>query len=55
MDETKTYTIRNVDQKAKTLIIEHAERPGYKLIALKPTETTSNAYRFEVKLGAGCH
>jgi hypothetical protein len=51
MDETKTYTIRNVDQKAKTLIIEHPERPGYKLIALKPAETTANAYRFEVKLG----
>ena len=52
MDETKTYTIRNVDQKAKTLIIEHPQRPGYKLLALKPSETTSNAYRFEVKLGA---
>jgi hypothetical protein len=52
LDETKTYTIRNVDQKAKTLIIEHPERPGYKLIALKPAETTANAYRFEVKLGA---
>ena len=26
LDETKTYTIRNVDQKAKTLIIEHPER-----------------------------
>jgi chromosome segregation ATPase len=53
MDETKTYTIRNVDQKAKTLIIEHPERPGYKLIAQKPAETTTNAYRFEVKLGPG--
>jgi hypothetical protein len=50
MDETKTYTIRNVDQKAKTLIIEHPERPGYKLVTLKPAETTQNAYRFEVKL-----
>jgi hypothetical protein len=53
MDETKTYTIRNVDQKAKTLIIEHPERTGYKLITLKPPETTTNAYRFEVKLGGG--
>jgi chromosome segregation ATPase len=39
-----------VDLKAKTLIIEHTQRPGYKLIALKPAETTTNAYRFEVKL-----
>ena len=50
VDETKTYTIRNVDQKTKTLIIEHPERTGYKLISLKPAETTTNAYRFEVKL-----
>jgi hypothetical protein len=51
MDETRTFTIRNVDQKAKTLIIEHPQRAGYKLISLKPAETTTNAYRFEVKLG----
>ena len=51
--ETKTYTIRNVDQKAKTLIIEHPVRPQFKLTDQKPTETTANAYRFEVKLAAG--
>ncbi len=50
MDETKTYTIHNVDQKPKTVIIEHPERAGYKLVSLKPAETTANAYRFEVKL-----
>jgi hypothetical protein len=48
--ETKTYTIRNVDQKPKTLIIEHPARPGYRLLDRKPTETTAGAYRFEVKL-----
>ena len=51
--ETKTYTIRNVDQKAKTLIIEHPVRPGYQLLERKPTETTASAYRFEVKLAPG--
>ncbi len=50
VQEKKTYTLRNVDAKAKILVIEHAQRPGYKLINLKPTESTSNAYRFEVKL-----
>ena len=51
LQEVKTYTIRNVDAKAKTLIIEHPLRYGYKLTsAVKPTETTTNAYRFEVKL-----
>jgi hypothetical protein len=52
IDETKTYTIRNVDQKPKTLIIEQAQRPNYKLLGQKPSETTTNAYRFEVKLSA---
>jgi hypothetical protein len=51
--ETRTFTIRNVDQKAKTLIIEHPERAGFKLLNQKPTETTSDTYRFEVKVGAG--
>jgi len=51
IQETRTYTIRNVDAKAKTLIIEHPLRPGYKLTsAVKPAETTTSAYRFEVKL-----
>jgi hypothetical protein len=49
--ETRTFTIRNVDQKPKTLIIEHPQRPGYKLLNQKPSETTADAYRFEVKLG----
>lgn len=53
MQETKTYTIHNVDAKAKTLIIEHPERSGYKLLNVTPKETTSTAYRFEVKLGPG--
>ena len=51
--ETKTFTIRNVDQEPKTLIIEHPVRPQYKLLNLKPTETTANAYRFQVSLPAG--
>jgi hypothetical protein len=50
IEETKTYTIRNADAKAKTLIIEHPQRYGYKLLNQKPMETTPNAYRFEVKL-----
>jgi len=50
--ETRTYTIKNVDAKAKTLIIEHGQRFGYTLLDQKPLETTANAYRFEVKLGA---
>ncbi len=51
--ETKTYTTRNVDAKAKTLIIEHPVRPQYRLMNQKPLETTARAYRFEVKLPPG--
>ena len=52
MQETKTYTIKNVDAKAKTLVIEHSQRPGYTLMERKASETTPSAYRFEVKLAA---
>ncbi len=50
--ETQTYTIRNVDQKPKTLIIEHPARPDYTLLERKAAEKTANAYRFEVKLAS---
>ncbi len=52
-EETRTYTARNVDQKAKTLILEHPLRPGYTLLNQKATEKTSSAYRFEIALAAG--
>jgi chromosome segregation ATPase len=40
-----------VDPKRKTVIIEHKQRPGYKLLDGKPSETTADAYRFEVNVG----
>ncbi|MGD0618763.1 MAG: hypothetical protein ABSB67_13990 [Bryobacteraceae bacterium] len=51
--DNKTYTIRNVDAKPKTLIIEQPIREGYKLLSPKVSETTANAHRFEVKLAPG--
>jgi chaperonin cofactor prefoldin len=53
MEETRTYTIRNVDQKAKTLILEHPLRQGYTLLNQKPSEKTAAAYRFEIALASG--
>ncbi len=53
MRETKTYTVRNVDQKAKTILIEQPIRTGYKLLNQKPVETTATMRRFEVKLAPG--
>jgi hypothetical protein len=52
MQETRTYTIRNVDAKPKTVVIEQVQRPEYTVLNPKPTETTTNTNRFEVKLGA---
>lgn len=52
VQETLTYSIRNIDAKAKTLIIEHPVRTQYKLLNQKPLESTSTAHRFEVKLAA---
>ncbi len=51
--EVKTFTIRNVDARAKTLLIEAPVRREYKLVGATPAETTAAAYRFEVKLAAG--
>ena len=50
--ETKTFTIRNVDPDAKTIIIEHPVRPGYKLVDMEAEETTADSYRFEVEVDA---
>jgi hypothetical protein len=53
MEEVKTFTIKNVDAKAKTLIIEQPQRQGYKLLEpQRASETTADANRFEVKLAA---
>jgi hypothetical protein len=50
VEETKTYTLKNVDPHRKTVIIEHKQRAGYKLLDMKPSETTADAYRFEVNV-----
>jgi len=52
VEETRTYTIKNVDAKAKTLILEHPLRQGYTLLNQKPSEKTASAYRFEIALAA---
>lgn len=51
-EETTVFTIKNVDARAKTLIIEHPLRPGYTILNQKPTETTANMNRFTVPLKA---
>ncbi len=50
VEETTTYTIKNIDNRAKTLVIEHPLRSGYKVLNQKPMETTSSNQRFSVAL-----
>jgi hypothetical protein len=52
--DKKTYSARNVDARAKMLIVEHPVRSGYSLIGTpKPVETARDVYRFEIALPAG--
>ncbi len=46
--ETRTYTVRNEDTTARSMVIEHPVRPEWKLAAdaPKPEETSSDYYRF---------
>ncbi len=52
-NQTRTYTIRNVDNKAKTLLVQQeAGQQENSVISPKPLERTATAYRFEVKIPA---
>jgi hypothetical protein len=53
MLESKTYTFRNEDTAARTVIVEHPVRTGYSLRGdAKPEETTAQWMRFRVEVGA---
>jgi hypothetical protein len=49
--EKKTYTFRNEDTTARSIIVEHPVRPGYQLKGeAKPVETTADWMRFQVSV-----
>lgn len=49
-----TYTLKNKDEKPRTILVEHAFNPEFKLVAPeKYEERTPNWYRFLVKIPAG--
>ena len=48
--QTRNYTVRNVDAKGKTLIVQEDGVQQYTVLSPKPVERTATAYRFEVKL-----
>jgi hypothetical protein len=49
--QEQTYTIRNRDTQARTLVIEHPARPGWKLADdADPAESSASFHRFRVKV-----
>jgi len=51
--EKKTYTVRNEDTSARTVIIEHPVRSGYELRGdARPVETTPSWMRFRLPVAA---
>jgi hypothetical protein len=47
--EKKNYRIRNNNETARTIVLEHPVRSGWKLVAGTPAETSANFYRFKVE------
>src|SRR5262249_9683328 len=52
--ETKTYTVVNRNDQERVGLVEHPVRHDFKLVdTVKPSETASDFYRFEVKVAPG--
>jgi hypothetical protein len=52
--EKATYTVKNRGPTDRVVLVEHAVRPGYKLVSeQQPRERAKGLYRFEVKVAAG--
>lgn len=50
----RTYTVRNVDSKPKTMLIEQAAADDFSVLSPTPVERTASAYRFEIAVpGSG--
>jgi len=51
--QIKTYTIKNRNESERLVLVEHPVNHAFRLVDIKPTETASDVYRFEVKVPAG--
>jgi hypothetical protein len=52
--ETKTYAIKNRNDQERLVLVEHPVRNDFRLLeGVKPAETASDFYRFEVKVAPG--
>jgi hypothetical protein len=50
IQRTTVYTVFNAEAKEKTLLVEHAVTPGWKLLKPKADETTPSSWRFSAAL-----
>jgi hypothetical protein len=51
MHDRRTYTVRNEDTTARTLVVEHGIRPGWKLTSgVIPEESSAGMYRFRMRI-----
>ncbi|MBN2338166.1 MAG: hypothetical protein JXP48_06460, partial [Acidobacteria bacterium] len=51
MAETTTYRIRNNNDAARAVVLEHPVRAGWTLVGAKPAETSASFHRFTVAAG----
>jgi hypothetical protein len=52
MAETTTYRIRNNNDAARAVVVEHPVRAGWTLVGAKPAETSASFHRFRVAAAA---
>ncbi len=54
LEERTLYTVRNQDTASRTLVVEHAARPGWSLAkgATEPEEKAAGTYRFRLEVPA---
>jgi hypothetical protein len=50
--QNRTYSAKNVDSKAKLMMIEYPAQPGFDVLQPSPAEKTASAYRFQMDLPA---
>src|SRR5262249_30202567 len=52
--QARTYTVKNRNEQERTLLIEHPVNHPFKLVqTARPSETTADVYRFELRVPSG--
>jgi hypothetical protein len=51
--QIKTYTVKNRNEQARTVLVEHPVNNAFRLTGEKPLETAADVYRFKMEVPAG--